>query len=220
MANKKKSLPVIGALLVLLWLAACSPTAPTNAPTPDLNSFRTEVAATILAQVTQALAQTPSVTPPPSPTATILPTSTQDQTASPSPDATEILTSGTPEAETDNKAQWVSQTISDDTIFSPGEAFTITWHLKNTGTSTWTAGYLLRHYSGDTFGAPKEIILGQDVPPGGEIDISIDMKAPTTPGVYRTDWVMSSEFRGNFKEPIFLKIIVAATVTAKPTATP
>ena len=93
-----------------------------------------------------------------------------------------MLASGTPEAETDDKAQWISQSVADDTIFAPGEAFTVTWRLKNTGTSTWTAGYMLRYYSGDTFGAPKEIALGQEVLPGGEVDISINMKAPAKTG--------------------------------------
>jgi hypothetical protein len=96
----------------------------------------------------------------------------------------------------------------------------MTWTLKNTGTSTWTTGYLLRYYSGDIFGAPKEISISREVLPGGEIDISIQMKAPANPGSFRTDWVMSSENRTNFKEPVFLKIKVAAPVTPTPTPKP
>ena len=41
----------------------------------------------------------------------------------------------------------------------------MTWQLKNAGASTWTAGYLLRYYSGDLFGAPNEPVLGQVVLP-------------------------------------------------------
>jgi hypothetical protein len=93
----------------------------------------------------------------------------------------------------------------------------MTWRLKNTGTSTWTTGYLLRFYSGNAFGALKEITIGQAVLPGGEIDINIDMKAPAIPGSYRTDWVMSNENRTNFKEPVYLKITVAVPVTPTPT---
>jgi hypothetical protein len=44
------------------------------------------------------------------------------------------------------------------------------------------------------------------------------MKVPVTPGNYRSDWVLSDESRSNFKEPIYLKITVAAPAT--PTATP
>jgi len=221
MAYKKGTLSVIGALLSLLsllWLAAFSLTAPTSTPTIDLNPVRTEVAATVLAQVTRDLALTPSATPLPSPTATTQPTSTASLTASPAPSEAVTLSSGTPKAETENRAQWVSQSIADDTIFEPGKTFTMTWRLKNTGTSTWTAGYMLRYFSGNAFGAPKEISIGREVLPGGEIDINIDMKAPANPGNYRTDWVMSNENRANFKEPVFLKIKVVAPVTPTPTS--
>lgn len=222
MAHKKRTLPLIGVLLGLLCLAACIPAAPTSTPTLDLNPLRTEVAATVLAQVTRDLALTPSITPIPSPTATSLPTSTPGVTASPSPSVAVTLPggSGTPQAVTVNQAQWVSQSIADDTNFTPGQTFTMTWHLRNSGTSTWTTKYVLRYFSGSTFGAPKEIAMTQAVPPGGEIDISIPMKAPAAPGSYQTNWVMSSELRANFKEPVFLKIKVAVPGTATPTPKP
>jgi hypothetical protein len=218
MAHKKRTLHGMGALLSLLWLAACSPAQPTSTPTPDLDPVRTQVAATVLAQVTRALALTPSITPIPSPTETPQPTATTGPTDSPTPGQSQTPGSATPTVETTDHAQWVSQSIADDTAFAPGEAFTMTWRLKNTGTSTWKAGYLLRYYSGETFGAPKEVALGQEVLPGAEVDISIQMKAPTQAGTYRSDWVMSSELRSNFKEPVYLRIIVTATAT--PTRTP
>ena len=203
----------------LLWLSACSPAAPTSTPTLDLNPVRTEVAGTVFAQVTRDLALTPSATPLPPPTATPPPTSTPSLTASPSPSAAATLSSGT-QAALLNQDQWVSQSIADDTLFAPGQTFTMTWRLKNTGASTWTAGYLLRFYSGSSFGAPKEITIGKEVLPGGEIDIAIAMKAPANPGDYRTDWVLSNENRTNFKEPVYLKIKVAVPATSTPTAKP
>ncbi len=218
----KPFLLMIGVLLSLPWLAACSPAAPTSTPTLDLNPFRTEVASTVLAQVTRDLALTPTITPFPSPTATNPPTFTPSPTASQSPDGTitVTVTSGTPTAATEDKAQWVGQSVTDDTVFAPGQAFTMTWTLKNTGTSTWTAGYLLRYFSGDLFGAPREIAIGREVPPDGEIDISIQMKAPAKPGDFQTNWVMSTENRNNFKEPVFLKIKVVIPPTPTPTLKP
>ena len=141
-------------------------------------------------------------------------------TASPEPSAEVTLSSGTPQAASANKDQWVSQTIADDTVFAPGQAFTMTWRVRNVGTSTWTAGYLLRFFSGSAFGAPKEVALGQVVQPGGEIDITIAMKAPATPGSYLTDWVLADQNRTNFKEPVYLKIKVAVPGTATATAKP
>jgi len=223
MKNKLKTLCVMGVFVSMLWLAACGSPAPTSTPTLDMNPFRTEVAATVLAQVTQSLALTPSATPLPSLTPTSLSTITTltpTQAASVSPSLTATLSTGTPKAGTVNLAQYVSQSVADDTTFAPGETFSMTWRLKNVGTSTWTAAYMLRFFSGDTFGAPKEIPIGREVPPGGMIDISLKLKAPTTPGNYRTDRVMSSESRSNFREPVFLKITVAITTTPTRTSTP
>lgn len=220
MAQIRKILALVAIGLGLLVLSACSSAEPTSTPTPDLDPFRTEVAATVFAQVTQALAQTPSVTPIPSPTATLAPTSTATLTA---PSATPTLSvSGTPGEETTNRAEWVSQSVADGTVFTPGESFTITWQLRNVGTSTWTTDYLFRFFSGNAFGAPEEIPLGQEVAPGQTVDISVSMTAPNTPGEYRSDWVMADESASNFNQPVFLEITVAnpATATATPTVAP
>ena len=217
MAHNLRTLSVIGMLLGMLGLAACASPVTTSTPTLDLNPIRTEVAATVLAQVARTQITFPSVTPIPSLTATLPPTSTPTQAASQSPSATPTLSTGTPTAVTVNLAEWVSQTVADDTLFAPSATFTMTWRLKNVGTSTWTAGYLFRYYSGETFGAPKEITLGRAVPPGDTVDITIRMKAPAKVGNYRSDWVMSTENRSNFKEPVYLKITVALPGTPSPT---
>lgn len=219
MACTKKTLAVIGIGLGLLLLSACSASTPTSAPTTDLNPFRTEVASTVMAQVTQALALTPSTTPVPSLTATLLPSSTPAQ-PTPTPTSTQATPgSETPGAPTDDQAEWVSQSVADGTVFAPGETFIITWSLKNVGTTTWTPAYLFRFYSGNAFGAPQEILLGEEVAPGETIDIPISMRAPTALGDYRSDWVMANEFRSNFKEPVFLEITVARPATVTPTMT-
>jgi Ig-like domain from next to BRCA1 gene len=217
MAHALKTIGVIGICLGLFLLFACSTPAPTSTPTLDLDPFRTEVAATVLAQVTQDLAMTPSATPVPSPTGTLAPTSTAASTLVQTTTAT--LIGGTPGTATSDQAEWISQTIADGTIFAPGEAFIVTWHLRNAGTSTWTVSYMLRFYSGDDFGAPPEILLGQVVAPGEEVDISLAMTAPTTPGDYRSDWVMANESLSNFNEPFYLEIAVAIPATPTPTAT-
>ena len=220
MAHLIKALIRTGVLLSLLWVTACSSQAPTSTPTPELDPLRTEVAATVWAEVTQAILLTPSITPLPSPTATVLPTSTPARSATPSPSATAALITGTPGAGTVNQAQWVSQSVADDTVFAPGETFSMTWTLKNAGTSTWTAAYMFRFFSGNAFGAPNENPIGQEVLPGGTVEITVQMVAPATPGDYRSDWVMATDSRGNFREGVFLEISVAAPATATTTSTP
>jgi len=227
MADYRKTSAVIGVVLGMLSLAACAPRPATAAPTIDLNPFRTEVASTVLAQVTQTVCPVPSDTPSPSPTVTAINVAAITPTlmASTTPVLTGTLVTGTPATGTpepvlEDRAQWVSQSILDGSMFAPGETFTMTWRLENVGSSTWTAGYLLRHYSGDAFGAIKEIPLGRDVPPGQTAEISVLMKAPNLTGDFRSDWVLSNQNRSNFKEPVFLKITVAVpTTTPSPSAT-
>jgi hypothetical protein len=237
-----KTLGTIAVFLSLLVLSACGsptsvPATGTAAPTQDLAAVRTEAAATVLAQVTLDLASTPSITPipsatnPPSPSNTPVVTATQGLTATtaagaPSatsapaqatkPAATSIPSSPTPTKETDNRAQWVTQTISDGTLFAPGETFTMTWTIKNVGVTTWIAGYMLRFFSGETFGAPKEILLTKDIPPGETVDFTMRMKAPLRAGEFNSVWVMATDKRGNFKEPVYLRIKVAVPPTGSP----
>jgi hypothetical protein len=232
MNHTMRTIVVIGGFLGLLLLSACGTATPAGTPTVDLNAFRTEVAATVLAQVSQAAALTPSATLIPTFTATSAATNTLAATQTPllsstpgTPGTQAAVTSGTPGAVvtatvvTNNRAAWVSQTIADGTRFEPGETFTMTWTIRNVGESTWTAGYLIRFFAGDAFGAQREYPLNREVAPQQTIEISIPMKAPTRPGDYRTDWVLSDAFRSNFKEPVFLKITVAGTPTPDATAT-
>ena len=233
MAKKIKKSALFVALLCLLGQAACSSPTPTIAPTLDFNPFRTEVASTVFAQVTRDLALTPTITPIPTEAPTTAPTATFLQVISTTPvqvtGASPVLTATlplatfvTPAPVLTDRAQWVAQSVPDDTIFAPNESFTMTWTLKNVGNSTWTAGYLLRYYSGDLFGAAKELRLGQEVLPGGTVEISFKMKVPAAAGKYHSDWVLSNENRSNFKEAVFLRITVALppTSTRAPAPTP
>lgn len=211
-----RTLPIkIMLLFGLLLLAACSaqPTI-TPAPTQDLSAFRTEVAATVFAQValTPSATLAPTQTPPPTATATKAPSDT--------PAAAVSTTPGTPAAtaETNDLAKWVAQTVADGSHFQPGQDFTLVWRLQNSGTTTWNNQYVLRFFGGDALGAPNEIALDKDVAPGETVDFTLKMKAPKVPGSYTSSWVMSNQVRRNFKESVFLKIVVD-TPTATPTAT-
>lgn len=228
---------IVGRLALLaglLSLAACSAPTPTLAPTPDLNALRTEVAATVLAHVPELCALTPTITP----TATATLTATPTPTATPT-GPTPTVTAGTSSASGGNRTKFVSQNIEDGTRMAPGQSFNMTWRLQNTGITTWNSNYRLRHWAGERFGAPAEVTLGRDVLPGEIVDIVVAMKAPAQPGEYRSDWVMANELRGNFNDPVFLKIVVvgpgtqvpatataavtetaAATEAASPTVTP
>ena len=195
-------------VLSLLLMAACNTATATLAPTPNLDQLRTEVAATVLARVPEYCAMTPTVTA----TATMTATATLTPTAT-ATGPTPTVPGGTGEAAGGNKLKWISQTIADGTRLAPNSTFNMTWRVQNTGTTTWNANYLLRHWSGDRFGAPTEVALNQEVAPNEMVDITIPMKAPALPGEYSSNWIMATELRGNFNEPIFLKIVVVAPGT-------
>jgi len=138
----------------------------------------------------------------PRPTITFITTLQPTSTQQPVPQITPSLTnsSGTPvSGETTtipgnqqdcDRARFVRDvTIPDGTVFSPEERFTKTWLLENTGTCTWTPGYTLVFVEGDRMNAPVELKLtDQDVPPGGEIEVSVNLIAPLDTGTYQADF--------------------------------
>jgi hypothetical protein len=84
-------------------------------------------------------------------------------------------------------------TIPDGTEMDPGETFTKTWRLRNTGSCTWTSDYKLAFDSGDPLGAPAMVNLpGINVSPDQIVDVSVNFTAPTTPGNYKSNWKLRS----------------------------
>ncbi len=94
-------------------------------------------------------------------------------------------------------------TIPDGTVVAPGATFRKTWTMKNGGTCVWDENYLVSFFYGDDLGLsePVSISVGESqsgtkydinrpksikVYPGDYVTISVDLKAPTTPGVYES----------------------------------
>ncbi|MGZ6317236.1 MAG: NBR1-Ig-like domain-containing protein [Anaerolineales bacterium] len=73
-------------------------------------------------------------------------------------------------------------TISDGTNVPYGSKFTKTWQFKNDGQCPWQ-GYSIAFVSGDRMGAPdSEPVI--DTAPKSTVNVSVDLVAPTTDGVY------------------------------------
>ncbi|GEM_PF-589658 len=90
-----------------------------------------------------------------------------------------------------NRASFVADvTVRDGTAFAPGEAFTKTWRLKNSGSCAWTKSYALVFYSGEQMSAPTLVNLPWSVAPGEMVDISINAIAPASPGQYQSNWIL------------------------------
>lgn len=143
--------------------------------------------ATAVEAAASATPQPDTATPLP-PTAT--PTSTSTSTPVP-PTVTPIVPTSTPTVTPIpcNLAKFVSDvSIPDGTVFSAGSAFRKTWRLKNAGSCTWTTTYDVIFASGDAMGGPAAVDMPGNVNPGQEIDISVDLTAPSSEGTYRGNW--------------------------------
>ncbi len=168
---------IISLLTLILILAACN--LPSSAPaTEEPNAVFTAAALTVQAQLTQSVPFNTPTLPPPAATNTsaafpTLPASTLPPAAS----ATPVC----------DQAQFVKDvTIPDGSQIAPGGTFTKTWRMRNAGTCTWS-GYTLVFESGDAMGGASPTSIGS-VPPGQEVDISVNLTAPSTAGTYRGYW--------------------------------
>ena len=82
-------------------------------------------------------------------------------------------------------------TIPDNTLISPGQPFRKTWRLRNDGTCAWGPNavvHSITNINNNSFGAPMVLAM-PNVPPGGVVDLSIDMVGPNTSGVQRSEWM-------------------------------
>ncbi|MFN2167966.1 MAG: NBR1-Ig-like domain-containing protein [Anaerolineae bacterium] len=85
-------------------------------------------------------------------------------------------------------SQYVADvTVPDGAEVNPGEGFVKTWRVRNVGTCDWGEGYELVFLSGARMGGPESVPLPA-VPAGEEGDISVDLVAPSTPGLHAGAW--------------------------------
>ena len=106
-----------------------------------------------------------------------------------------------------------------------GQAFTKGWRIRNSGTCTWTDTYSLDYAGGNNASARmggQRTFLQRSVPPGGIVDIYVNMVAPIVPGTYQGFWQMLSSISYPFGQKIWVGIEVPPppTSTPKPTQTP
>lgn len=168
-------------ILILLFSLACNMPRATPTVSPDL-AF-TAAAQTVEARMTELAAQSSPTSLPPTPTLPPLPT-LPTLPPIPSPTPLPATPTNTPLCDL---AQFVRDvTIPDGTVFAPGATFTKTWRLRNIGTCTWS-GYSVVFDSGNAMNGTSPTPL-PTVAPGQEVDVSIDMVAPSTPGEYRGYW--------------------------------
>ena len=193
---------LIGLLIGLLLLSACSPPS-----TPDPQEASRRAQATVIArtqvaelvEIAAAAANRQSYLPP-LPTSSFTPEQIQPLEATPVPGnqppvaETEPPVAATepPIAGTCYRAQFVSDvTISDNTVILPGQSFTKTWRLQNAGSCPWPPDTQPVYVDGAAMqglSAP----IGRTIEPGQTVDVGVQLTAPAEPGVYRGLWMLSN----------------------------
>jgi hypothetical protein len=122
-------------------------------------------------------------------------------------------------------AGFVSETIPTNAVMAPGQVFTQTWTLQNTGTTTWSPGldgYTLNLAGTDSLGAVPlsavtggstyppcaTISSGSSVAPGATATFSMYFIAPETAGTYSDSLQMANASAVSFGPKVGVQIIV------------
>ncbi len=149
----------------------------------------TRVAMTVQAQNTQAAATTPTE---PAVTALAGP-------SLPPPAFTPLVTSAPPTAPVPGSSQFctasakfISETIPDGTITSPGAVFTKIWRIQNTGTCAWDNTWKWVYVSGDLMGGATYYNFPASAAPGDTVEVPVVFTAPDVGGTYRGYWEIKS----------------------------
>ncbi len=215
--RKKTLFALFGGLALLL--AACGPSAAELTPTVNPDTIRTEAVGTFSSSLTQTAIALPTatltVTPMPTITLPVLTTPFSTLAA-----GTGTAVGGVPLC---TRLVYVTDvTIPDNTQMTPGQSFTKTWRVQNTGTCAWTTAFKFSLIGGDAMGA-QALALPQTVAPGASYDISVPMTAPTgKTGTITGTWRMADDKGTFFGDSLTVVIVIGgtgATTTSTPGAT-
>lgn len=206
--------PVVFAILAVFILAACQAPAPAT-PTPITVE---DVVATMIAQSTATAVPPPVTTQAAQPTpAAALPTLEVKSTALPT--AEPVVEAP---ANCVAEARFVEDvTVPDLERIDPGQNFVKTWRLLNTGTCPWNSDFQLVFQAGDPMGTETSVALPV-VQPQSTVDVSVNMTAPASGGVYTSFWrIVNGQgatvgLRGADNPRIWVTIQVPVRVAAAP----
>ena len=203
--TKKISLSLM--LIMCLLVSACNfPLL--SQPAEEPNALATAVAQTLQAMASQPLpTQQPPAQQPTMPAG--LPTVTPPQLTA----AFTVQAPPTATPQPCNKAQFLTETIPDDTEFNAGEEFTKGWTFTNVGTCTWNSNYKLVFASGEAMGGPASVKFSKNVVPNDQITVQVPLKAPAATGTYSATWKFQAEDGTQFG-PVTVRIKVKSEAFA------
>jgi hypothetical protein len=200
-------------LASILLLTACGGSDAEATPTMGPEAIQTQAIETFSAVLTQTALAAPTRTPASTPTAlpTFAPATTSAAITLPA--VTQQSAATSPIASC-YQLRYVSDvSIPDNTQMAPGQSFTKTWKVRNTGSCAWEAGFKFAFVGGEQMSGAT-YTLPSAVPVNTEIDISVAMVAPSKTGTLRGNWRMQTAAGQFFGDEVFVQIIVGgATLT-------
>jgi hypothetical protein len=226
---KRTKIVVMLTLLAALVLSACGGSEAEATPTLSVEQIQTLAVVTYQAQLTQTALVLPTVTP--WPTNTPIPVVTFASPATSSVIATNTTSAGSGGSAACYGLSFVSDvTIPDNTKVTPGQSFTKTWTVLNSGSCAWESGFIFNVVGGDAMGGVA-VTLNQAVEPGRQYEFSVPMVAPTNKsGELKGTWRLADANGNFFGDGVYVLVDVggsaptttgvAATDTPAATATP
>ena len=201
------SIILIGVLITLLF--SCGTNSEDPADPADVNIVRTEAVATFASSLTETLVAVPST----SPTLTVEPTFTPEE-------GTATLAS-TPTANPCYNLFYIEDvTIPDNTQMKPGEVFTKTWFVQNTGGCAWKPGFTFQHVGGDAMRG-NTVTMTEAIQTGSKREISVQLVVPSGQnGLIQSAWRMADESGNFFGDTLSVNIFVGSIATPAATNTP
>ncbi len=199
---KRSAVFSTAAVILLLWSSACGPSEAELTPTIDPNMIRTEAVSTFAFSLTQTALARPTDTPTWTPSPTFSPTPIRTGTAA-------TLTSGLPT--TCYRLVYVQDvTVPDNSNMTPGQAFTKTWRVQNSGSCAIAPGFTFKNIGGDAMSG-QPLTLTQPIPAGATTDLSVNMTAPTgKTGTVQGSWRMADANGSFFGDALTVVIVVGS----------
>jgi len=213
---KQKTIYILLASILLLTACGSGDVEPT--PTMELIQIQTQAVETFSAALTQTALAAPSKTPVYTPTAlpTFAPAATSAVITLP---AVTQAAASSPTASCYQLRFTSDVSIPDNTQMAPGQTFTKTWKVKNTGSCAWDTGFKFAFVGGEAMSGAT-YTLPSSVAANAELDISIAMTAPTNKtGALRGNWRMQTAGGTYFGDEVYVLIVVGGT-TATNTSVP
>jgi hypothetical protein len=99
-------------------------------------------------------------------------------------------------------------TVPDGTGVRPGDLLQKTWRVRNAGNSAWVPGYALVFVANEQMEGPDSVLLPLALP-GEEVEVTVELVAPATPGLLRSTWRARNLDGRLFGDLIYAEVRVA-----------